>query len=104
VVKLLLEKGVDADSKGLDGGTPLYRAARNGHAAVVDLLREQGVNADTKDTALLAAARGRGWAIVKLLLEQGVDADPKDRASALLRSPLKHFVLSTVSQKTSPGY
>src|SRR5436190_933809 len=36
VVKLLLEKGADLESKDdVDGGTPLWWAAKNGHEAVV---------------------------------------------------------------------
>jgi Ankyrin repeats (many copies) len=39
VVKQLLEKGADPESKGGWGGwTPLWRAAANGHEAVVKLL------------------------------------------------------------------
>jgi ankyrin repeat protein len=42
VVKLLLEKGADVESKNRSGGmTPLSWATRNGHKAVVTLLRRE---------------------------------------------------------------
>ena len=40
-MKLLLEKGADVESKDRAGHTPLSRAARNGHEAVVKLLLEK---------------------------------------------------------------
>jgi ankyrin repeat protein len=40
VVKLLLDTGkVDVDSKGVDGRTPVWWAAENGHESVVELLQ-----------------------------------------------------------------
>jgi ankyrin repeat protein len=42
VVKLLLEKAVDVDSKDSYGRTPLSWAAQNGHEGVVKLLLEKG--------------------------------------------------------------
>ena len=43
VVKLLLEKGADQESKGSESGrTPLSSAAMNGHEAVVIMLLEKG--------------------------------------------------------------
>jgi ankyrin repeat protein len=69
VVKLLLETGkVDADSKDMDGQTPLWYTAKNGHKAMVKLLLEAGkVDADSKDkddwTSLWCAAENgpRPW-------------------------------------------
>ncbi|TVY42671.1 Vegetative incompatibility protein HET-E-1, partial [Lachnellula cervina] len=42
VVKLLLEKGAELESKDRDSQTPLFWAAKNGHEAVVKLLLEKG--------------------------------------------------------------
>ena len=42
VVKLLLEKGAELETKDNDGWTPLSWAAEKGHEAVVKLLLEKG--------------------------------------------------------------
>ena len=49
VVKLLLEKGAELETKYNNGRTPLSWAARNGHEAVVKLLLEKGAELETKD-------------------------------------------------------
>ena len=49
MVKLLLEKGAELESKDKYGGTPLSRAAENGHEAVVKLLLEKGAEPEAKD-------------------------------------------------------
>ena len=92
VVRLLLEKGANVDSKDSKyGRTPLLWAAKNGHEAVVKLLLEKGANVDSKDseygwTPLFVAAENGYWAVVKLLLENGADVDSKD--SLFGRTPL----------------
>ncbi len=77
VVKLLLEKDVDVDSKDRHGRTPLSHAAASGRQDVVKQLFEKGVDVDSKDadgrTPLSHAARFGGEEVVKLLLEKGVD-------------------------------
>jgi ankyrin repeat protein len=50
VVKLLLEKGAELESKDNEHGrTPLSWAAENGHEAVVKLLLEKGAELESKD-------------------------------------------------------
>jgi ankyrin repeat protein len=50
VVKLLLEKGAELESKDKDfGQTPLSWAAECGHEAVVKLLLEKGAELESKD-------------------------------------------------------
>jgi hypothetical protein len=84
VVKLLLEKGAELETKDKDyGQTPLSWAAENGHEAVVKLLLEKGAELETKSnngrTPLSwAAARGHE-AVVKLLLEKGAELETKDK-------------------------
>lgn len=60
-VRLLLECGADPKAILAQGVTPLYTAARNGHAATLDLLLKSGavVNARAEDgsTALVKAAQ-----------------------------------------------
>ena len=84
VVKLLLEKGAELETKDLHyGRTPLLYAARNGHEAVVKLLLEKGAELETKNdayggTPLSYAAENGHEAVVKLLLEKGAELENKD--------------------------
>jgi ankyrin repeat protein len=84
VMKLLLEKGAELETKDDDRGrTPLLLAAENGHEAVVKLLLEKGAELETKDddrgqTPLSLAAKNGHKAVVKLLLEKGVELETKD--------------------------
>jgi ankyrin repeat protein len=88
VVKLLLDKdGVDPDSKGGNGETPLWWAAANGHDAVVKLLlNKEGVDPNSKDTfdgrtPLWRAAANGHEAVLKLLVEKGAELQPTTAAS-----------------------
>ena len=71
MVKLLVEKGADIDSIDTEGRTPLLRAVRSGHEAVVKLLIEKGASVHSKDkegrTPLWWAAENKHKATVKLL-------------------------------------
>ena len=84
VVKLLLERGAELETKDNDSGrTPLLWAAWNGHEAVVKLLLEKGAELETKDndsgwTPLLWASWNGHEAVVKLLLEKGAELESKD--------------------------
>jgi ankyrin repeat protein len=49
MVKLLLEKGVELESKEEHGWTPLSCAAMNGHETVVKLLLKKGAELESKD-------------------------------------------------------
>jgi len=92
-VRLLLECGADPKAILAQGVTPLYTAARNGHAATLDLLLKSGamVNARAEDgsTALVKAAqKGHLDALqvgVFLLILTLLDAPAKLR---ILSSPL----------------
>ena len=90
VVRLLLEKGAELESKDNYGRTPLSRAAENGHEAVVKLLLEKGAELESKDndygqTPLLWAAENGHEAVVKLLLQKGAELESKDNYG---RTPL----------------
>jgi ankyrin repeat protein len=84
VVRLLLERGAELDSKSsFDGKTPLSLAAREGHEAVVRLLLERGAELESKDISYgqtpLSWAAGKGHeAVVMLLLERGAELESKD--------------------------
>ena len=82
---ILLGQGHDPSAQDSDGGTPLWWAAREGHAMVVEtLLRTAGVKPDAKDskfeqTPLSVAAKNGHEAIVTKLLEtKGVDPNSRD--------------------------
>jgi Ankyrin repeats (3 copies) len=58
VVRLLLDKGANIDTKAKSGETVLHRAVENGHEAVVRLLLEKGANVDTKRPSRRRGRRG----------------------------------------------
>jgi ankyrin repeat protein len=75
VVKLLLEKSADMESKDKYGKTPLLRAAEKGQEAVVRLLMDRVVDVNVREplfnrTALILAAAGGHEAVVRLLVEK----------------------------------
>ena len=95
VVRLLLENGVDPESKFTYDQIPLSEAAEKGHEAIVKLLLViKIVMADSKDikcgrTPLSYAAGGGHEAIVKLLLvTKTVIADSRDTEYG--RTPLSY--------------
>ncbi|KAK4223637.1 ankyrin repeat-containing domain protein [Podospora fimiseda] len=92
VVKLLLDKGADLESKDdRYSQTPLSWAAKNGHEAIVKLLLDKGAGLESKDkengrTPLWWAAKNGQEAVVKLLLDKGADLESKDKENG--RTPL----------------
>lgn len=87
VVEWLLGKSADPNSKAtaifMDGCTPLWFAAQNGHDAVVRaLVAKDGVDSDSKivdgQTPLSRAARNGHEAVVKLLLDHGAEINSND--------------------------
>ena len=90
VVRLLVEKGAEIDSKDSQSGrTPLSWAAGNGHEAVAQLLLEKGSDVNTEDkgqmTPLHFAAAGGHEAVVKLLLQNRAHIGMKEQSG---RTPL----------------
>jgi ankyrin repeat protein len=57
VVRLLLAAGAHADARKVDGATPLFAAAQEGHAAVVAALLAAGADAGALHTQTHSAAR-----------------------------------------------
>ncbi|PQE14555.1 ankyrin repeat protein [Rutstroemia sp. NJR-2017a WRK4] len=84
IVKLLLAKGADIESKDdRRGHTPLIWACRKGYENIVKLLIEKGANIELKgdrgdDIMLIWACRKGFETIVKLLLENGANIESKD--------------------------
>jgi ankyrin repeat protein len=92
IVKLLLEKGVDVNSKATENNiTALFPASQNGHTEVVKLLLGKGADVNAKATsdgatALWMASQNGHTEVVKLLLERGANVNVKktdDDATAL---------------------
>ncbi|KAH0556010.1 hypothetical protein GP486_006045, partial [Trichoglossum hirsutum] len=81
-VKLLLEKGAEANAEDNSGTTALHMAAFNGHEEIVKLLIEKGADVNAKNssgwTPLHRAAFNGDEDIVKLLFEKGADVNAKD--------------------------
>ena len=86
---------INANARDAYGRTPLWMAAKQGHAIVVKLLLDTGkVDVDARDTygrTPLSCAAERGhYAVVSLLLGTGkVDADARDQND---RTPLSWAV------------
>jgi ankyrin repeat protein len=51
VVRLLVKKRADVESKNKDGQTPLSLAAKFRHKAVVQLLLKKGADVESKDNS-----------------------------------------------------
>ena len=90
-VRACLRAGADPDARTENGNTPLHFAADEGHADVIETLREAGADPDARDkngfTPLHAAAWKGDAAAIAVLIETG--ADPNARAMVGL-TPL-HF-------------
>ncbi|KAI9860642.1 MAG: hypothetical protein M1813_006067 [Trichoglossum hirsutum] len=82
IVRVLLGRGVNINTKTKYGETPLHRASAEGHEAVVQVLLSKGADANARIGAwqlpsLLAAKRGHGG-VVKRLLEASCQVNAKD--------------------------
>ncbi|HQO09253.1 MAG TPA: ankyrin repeat domain-containing protein [Clostridiales bacterium] len=77
IVKYLLSKGADIDTKDKEGSNPLQNAAARGHFEIVKLLVEKGSNVNYKDdngvTPLHFGCMSGNLDIVKYLVEKGAD-------------------------------
>ena len=80
MVRLLLDRGADTNSKTKNGRTALHMAAGNGHETVVQLLLDRiDIEAKTNDghTALHRAAGNCHEATMRLLIDHGAIIDSK---------------------------
>ena len=85
MVQVLIECGVDVNSKNSVGSTPLDFASlggRQNEPRVARLLIEHGANPNTRDmvgsTPLHRASRGGRIEVLRLLIEHGADVEVKD--------------------------
>ena len=113
LVSAILKKGVDADSVGPSGLTPLEAAVLSGSIEIVRTLLEHGATVGKKD--------GRGRTVLEFLEQSGGDADNdiktlleetgKDPGAFSLRSDLTRAVLKKdtaavqklLARKPDPG-
>jgi hypothetical protein len=79
VVKLLLDKGANANAQGGDYGNALQAASLRGHEAIVRMLFDKGADVGAQGgccgNALQAASFGGHEAVVKMLLDKGADVN-----------------------------
>lgn len=80
MLQQLLQGGVQADTRGRQGSTPLCEAAAAGNAEQVSVLLGAGAEVDLRSdgdgaTPLFHAAKAGSAQVVALLLEQGADAN-----------------------------
>ncbi|ELK01251.1 60 kDa lysophospholipase [Pteropus alecto] len=79
-------QGTDLSLEDFNGQTPLHAAARGGHAGVVAMLLQKGVNVDARDedglSPLLLAVRGRRRGVIGLLRAAGACLSPQELEEA----------------------
>jgi len=94
IVNVLIEKGVDVNTKDEYGFTPLSYAALKGHEEVVDQLIENGADVNIKNdwggTALAQAVFFGHIEIAKVLIDNGADLDVKIHGKPLVKFATKN--------------
>jgi len=79
----LIHNGAAAGAANQDGATPLFLAAQNGSAAMIELLLKGGADVNAPvlahgETALMMASRSGSVDAVRALLEHGAQVNAKD--------------------------
>lgn len=79
LVRLLLQRGAEAETSSPFGRTALGMACANGHADVVEVLLDSGADANRRDLSgnlpIYHAGRGGHTAVVELLRHRGAQVD-----------------------------
>ena len=79
---ILLQRGVVADQKAVDGRTPLYAACESGSVKIVELLLNKGCDIEARrndnSTPLIVASVFGHYEVVELLLARGALLKPRD--------------------------
>lgn len=98
VIAMLLEGGVDVESRDMHGETPLCLAAANGQEDAVRLLLDKGANVNllgekSGQTPLFRALKKGHGSVTALLLEKGADPTlPSQLPGQPLLTPLRWAV------------
>ncbi len=91
-VRLLLENGIDINSKDEHGQTALMNAAHSGQIQLVHLLIEKGADLDTTAkynlSALMLSLIARNVEVAQLLIEAGADINIRGRRNFLGKTAL----------------
>jgi len=86
IIKELLAVGVNVNTKGIGGMTPLHRAAREGHKEVVEFLIANNADINAKDkmgrVPLHRAAREGHQAVTEILITKGADVNVKSTSGS----------------------
>ena len=107
IVKALLDKGVDADTKDQIGHTALMIAAKKGHIKIAQILLSYDADVNMKGvmsgmTALIWAAMRGHENIVKVLLAEDADVEIKNRrgisAISIAKSKKYHSIVQLLQQ------
>jgi len=115
IIKEQLAAGVDVNTKGVGGMTPLHRAAREGHKEVVEFLIANSADINAKDkmgrVPLHRAAREGREAIAEMLITKGADINVKSTSGSFKgETPLdeaikrKRIALVSLLQKNGGKY
>ena len=92
VVKLLLERGANIETKDEYGNTPLIKAAATGQVDVIKLLLAQGANVNARNVHRKTTIEKAAWwghaDAVKALADGGADINARDDPAD--RTPLMH--------------
>lgn len=115
-VRRMLDEGVDPDTRGVDGWTPLMIASAEQHPQVVKELLSKGADPNALNSAgrsaLMFAARYGNLEIARMLLEAGADPDLKNTetdwpalcaAAAYGRLPMARLLLRFGARTDSLG-
>jgi ankyrin repeat protein len=82
LVRLLIDRGVDVNAKGVDGTTALHHAVHADHLQIADMLLRVGADAAARDrygvTPLYLACLNGSADMIQRLLDAGVDSNIVD--------------------------